>query len=99
MLQMQHFMEHDVFDHKPWNPGMIENAADHDGVVRWVIVAETVAGVSAAPGELWTPHQPVEEAAVSGFEEFFPMGVVGGGGGGFLSSAGVAGQGGPWCGG
>ena len=77
---MEHLVEHDVLDDEPRHARVIEDAADYDGVVGGVVVAEAVAGVGAAPGELWTSHQAVEETAVQVFEDFVEMVVVSGSG-------------------
>jgi hypothetical protein len=43
MLEVEHLVIHDVFDGETGNPGMIEDAAHHDGIVRGIIVAEAIA--------------------------------------------------------
>src|SRR5258708_2405258 len=68
MLQMQHLVKHDVFDDEARHAGMIKDTADHDRVVRGIVVAEAIPGMVAAPGELWTAHQAMEEPAVQVFE-------------------------------
>src|SRR6266404_9357245 len=64
VLQMQHLVEENVFDGVARHARMVEDAADHNSVVRWIVVAETAAGMVPAPGELRAAHEPVEEAAV-----------------------------------
>src|SRR6266404_7447218 len=90
MLQVEHFVKHNVLNHKARHARMVEDAADHDGVVGGVVVAEAVAGVVAAPGELGATHQAVEEAAVQVFKDFFQMILMTGGGLDLLSSADLA---------
>ena len=80
-------MEEDVFDYVAGDSGMVEDSADDDGVVGGVVVAEAVAGVVAAPGELGASHESAEEAAVQVFENFFEMIVVAAGGVDVLASA------------
>src|SRR5208282_3646025 len=77
-------------DRIPRHARMVEDAADDDGVVRRVVVAETAAGVVPAPGKLRTPHESVEEAAVEVVEDFFQMVVVAAGGVDVLASAHLA---------
>ena len=45
MLQVQHLVEEDVFDGVARDARVVEDAADDDGVVRGVVVAEAAAGV------------------------------------------------------
>ena len=54
MLEVQHLVIDDVFDDRPRNGGVVENTAQHDGVVGWIIVAEAIAGLVCAPGQAWT---------------------------------------------
>jgi hypothetical protein len=90
VLQMQHLVEEDVFDGVARHTRMVEDAADDDGIVRRVVVAEAAAGVVPAPGELRAAHEPVEEAAVEVFENFFQMVVMAAGGADVLASAHLA---------
>src|SRR6266446_8001328 len=90
VLQMQHLVEENVFDGVARHARMVEDAADDDGVVRWVVVAETAAGVVPAPGKLRAPHEPVEEATVEIVEDFFQMVVMAAGGADMLASAHLA---------
>src|SRR6266481_5203053 len=69
---------------------MVEDAADDDGIVRRIIVAEAAAGVVPAPGELRAAHESVEETAVEIFENFFQMVVVAAGGADMFASAHLA---------
>ena len=90
MLQVQYFVEDDVLDDVARDAGMVEYSADDDGVVGRVVVAEAVAGVVAAPGELRASHESVEEAAVEVVENFFEMIMVAAGGVDVLASANLA---------
>ena len=73
---MQHLVKQDVFDGVAWDPWVVEDAADDDGVVGGVVVAEAAAGVVLAPGDLRASHESVEEAAVEVVEDFFQMVMV-----------------------
>src|SRR5882762_5483498 len=90
VLQVQHLMEQDVFDCVARHARMVEDAADHDGIVRRIVVAKAAAGVVPAPGELRASHESVEEAAVEVVENFFQMVVVAAGGADMLASAHLA---------
>ncbi len=73
---MQHLVKQNVFDRITRHAGMVEDAADYDGIVRGIVVSETAAGVVLAPGKLRTTHEPVEKAAIEVVEDFFQMIVV-----------------------
>jgi len=66
---------------------MVEDAADDDGIVGGVVVAEAAAGLVLAPGELRAPHESMEEAAVEIVEDFFQMIVMAAGRADVLASA------------
>jgi len=89
---VQHLVVEDVFDGVAWDARMIEDAADDDGVVRGIIVAETAAGVVLTPGELGAAEESVEEAAVEVVEDFFEMVMMSAGGADVLASAHLADQ-------
>ena len=80
-------MKEDVFDRVARHARMVEDAADDDGIVGWVVVAEAAAGVVPAPGELRPSHESVEKAAVEVVENFFQMVVMAAGGADMLASA------------
>src|ERR1700722_9170371 len=84
---MQHLVEQDVFDGIARHPWVVEDAADDDGVVRGVVVAEAAPGVVLAPGELRASHEPVEEATVKVLENFLKMVVMATGGVDVFASA------------
>ena len=83
-------MKEDVFDRVARHARMVEDAADDDGIVGWVVVAEAAAGVVPAPGELRPSHESVEKAAVEVVENFFQMVVMAAGGADMLASAHLA---------
>src|SRR4051794_5965234 len=59
MLQMQHLVIDDVLHRITWHIGAVEKAADHDGVVSGIVVAEVAAGVVRAPGKTGAAQKPV----------------------------------------
>src|SRR5579872_4852647 len=64
MTQVQHLVVEEILDGAAGRFRAIEDPADHDGVVGRVIVAQTAAGVVAAPGELRSGHEAVEKSGV-----------------------------------
>ena len=80
VFQMQHFMKEDVLDSIAWHARAVEDAADDDGVMRGIVMAEAGAGVVAAPGELWTSHESVKETAVEVVEDLLQMVLMAAGG-------------------
>src|SRR5438874_11013141 len=64
MLQVKHFVIDDVLHRILRNPGVVENPAYHNRVVRGIVMSKAVAGVVSAPGHLWTREQSVEVARV-----------------------------------
>jgi hypothetical protein len=90
VLQVQHLVKQNVFDRVARHARAVEDAADDDGVVGGIVVAEAAAGVVTAPGKLRASHESVEEAAVEIVEYFFQMVVVAAGGADMLASAHLA---------
>src|ERR1700679_1448944 len=84
---MQHLVKQDVFDGVAGHTRMVKNAADHDGVVGGIVMAETAAGVVSAPGQLWTTHQAVKEAPIEVVKNLFQMIGMAAGGADVLASA------------
>ena len=64
MPQVQHLMIDEVLDGKGRDARGIEDAADDDGVVRGIIVAQAAESFAAAPGHLRSSHKAVEEAEI-----------------------------------
>src|SRR5436305_8442287 len=64
MPQMKHLMIDKILNGIERNAGGIENAADDDGVVRRIIVAEAAQGLVAAPGHLRSSHEAMEKAEI-----------------------------------
>ena len=87
VLQMEHFVEEDVFHCVARHARVVEDAADDDGVVGGIVVAEAAPGVVLAPGELRAAHESVKEAAVEVVEDFLQMVVMAAGGADVLASA------------
>ena len=64
MTQMQHLVIDEIFDGIEGNASGIENAANDDGVMRGIIVAQAAESLVAAPCHLGSGHQAVEEAEI-----------------------------------
>ena len=77
---MQHLVKQDVLDDVARDSGMVEDAADDNRVVGGIIVAQAIAGVVAAPGELGASHQAVEEAVIEVLEKLVEIEIVSTGG-------------------
>ena len=90
VLQMQHLVKQNVFDGVARHARMVEDTADHDGVVGRVVMPKAAAGMAPAPGKLRSSHESVEEAAVEVVEKFFQMVVMAAGGADMLASAHLA---------
>jgi hypothetical protein len=76
MLEVQHLVVEKILDGAARSIGAVEDAADHDGVVRGVVVAEHAAGVVGAPGEDRAPEKAVEEARIERVEDLVEVEVV-----------------------
>ena len=64
MPQVQHLMIDEIFDGKRRDTRGIENAADDDGIVRGIIVAQAAESLVAAPGHLRPSHQAMKETEI-----------------------------------
>ena len=87
---MQHLVVDDVLDDVARHARVVEDPADDDGVVGGVVVAEAIAGMVAAPGELGSSHEAMEKAMVEVVEKFFEMIVMSASGANVLASAKLA---------
>src|SRR5262252_3442025 len=64
VLQVEHLVVDDVVQNIARDGGMIEDSADDDGVVCWVVVAEYATGFRLAPTHSRTRHQAIKETGV-----------------------------------
>ena len=69
MLQVEHFVVDDVFQHIGRHRRMVEDAADDNGVVRGIVVAENAAGLGLAPTHAGAGEQAVKESSVQVLED------------------------------
>ncbi len=90
VFEVEHLVVEEVLDGAAWGIGAIEDAADDDGVMGGVVVAEHAAGVVGAPGERGAAEEAVEETGVEGLEDFVEIVVVAGGRRDALAAAGLA---------
>jgi hypothetical protein len=90
MFEVKHLVVEEVLNGAARGVGTIEDAADDDGVVCGVVVAEHATGVVGAPGECGAAEEAVEETGVEGLEDFVEIVVVAGGRGDAFAAAGLA---------
>src|SRR6185437_7879566 len=76
MAQVQHFVIEHVLEHELRHAGRIEDAADQDGVVGGIVVAEVAAGDGRGPAEVGASHPALEEAQVEVVKEGFEVVVA-----------------------
>src|SRR4051812_13105399 len=69
MLQVQHLVVDDVFENITRHARMIEDTADHDGVMGGFVVAKNPPRFVLAPTHPRTSHEPVKEPRVEVFED------------------------------
>ena len=90
VLEVQHLVKEQVFDGVTGAGGAVEDAADDDGVVGGVVMAERALGHVLAPGELGAAKETAEEAEVEGIEYLFEVIVAAFGPDIALAAAGAA---------
>src|SRR5579864_5667513 len=73
MTQVQHLVIHEIFDGVARDTRTIKDAADDNGVVSWIVVAQVIAGMAAAPRHLRTGHQAMKEPEVQVVEDLFQI--------------------------
>ena len=69
MLQVQHLVVNDVLDGVAGNQELVEDAADHDRIVRRIVMPEDAARLGRAPTHARTAQQSMKEAAVQILED------------------------------
>jgi hypothetical protein len=90
VLEVKHLVVEEVFDGATGCVGAVEDAADDDGVVRGVVVAEHAACVVGGPGQCGAAEEAVEETRVEGLEDLVEIVVVADGGGEAFATASLA---------
>ena len=90
VLEVKHLVVEEIFEGVAGAGGTVEDAADHDGVVGGVVVAEGALGQVLAPGELRAAEEAREEADVEGVEDLIEVVVAALGAKVALAAAGVA---------
>src|SRR5207244_10259510 len=71
--QMKHLVVDEVFNRIAGNTRTIKYAADHDGVVRRIIMSQALARVIGAPGHLRTRHESIKEPGIEIIENGFQV--------------------------
>lgn len=87
---VEHFVKHDVLHGEAGGIGAVEKAAEDDGLVGRVPVAEVGSGGGAAPGEGNSGDRAVEVAGVNVVEELLEVVVIAGGAAGVFAAVGLA---------
>jgi len=64
MSQVQHLMIDKILNRIKRYARRVKNAADDDGVMCGIIMAQASQGLVAAPGHLRSSHEAVEEAKI-----------------------------------
>jgi hypothetical protein len=90
VLEVEHLVVEEVLDCAARGVGTVEDAADDDGVVSCIVVAEHATGVVGAPGEGGAAEEPVEETGVERLEDLIEVVVVANGGEDALAPTGLA---------
>ena len=73
VLEVEHLVVEEVLDGAAGGVGTVEDAADDDGVVGSVVVAEGTLGVMLAPCEVGAAEQSAEEAHVERVEDLIEI--------------------------
>ena len=66
-------MEHDIFERQRRGGGAVEDAADDNGVVGRIEVAQQAAGELPAPAEQGTAEQAIEVLTIQSLEELLEV--------------------------
>ena len=56
VVQVEHLVKHHIFQRQTWHIRMIENPADHDHVVRRIIVPQAGPRTHVTPAQSWPRH-------------------------------------------
>ncbi len=70
---MKHFVVDDVLHCGTGHSRMVKDAADHDGIVRRIVMPKSVSGAVTTPCQLRTSHKSVEESRVQIFKDNFQV--------------------------
>jgi len=73
VLEVKHLVVEQVFDGVAGTRGLVEDTADHDGVVGGVVVAQGALCQVLAPGQLGPAQQAPEEAGVERVEDLIQV--------------------------
>lgn len=90
MLEVQHLMIEQILDGAARSVRAVEDAADHDGIVGRVIVAQHAAGVVGAPREDGPAKKTVEETCIQRIEDLIQIKLMTYGSEDALTASGLA---------
>jgi len=68
VVDVEHFVENDVFDDEIRHVRRIERAADDDRVVRRIVVTKDPVGFACGPGQRWLFQRRVKISSVQPVE-------------------------------
>lgn len=89
MFEVQHLVIQQVFDGATRSVRSIEYAADDNGIVCGIVMAQHAAGLMRAPRESGTTEKAVEEAGVERLKHLIQIVMMTGGSEDALASAGL----------
>jgi hypothetical protein len=90
VLEVEHLVVEEVLNGAARGVGTVEDAADDDGVVSCVVVAEHATGVVGTPRKGGAAEEAVEETGVEGLEDLVEVVVVAERGEDALAATGLA---------
>jgi len=64
MLEVKHFVVNNIFHGEAGNLWMIEDAADHNGIMGGIVMAKSVPRTVTAPGHKRTSQQAMKEPGI-----------------------------------
>jgi len=90
VLEVEHLVVEEVLDGAARGVGTVEDAADDDGIVGGVVVAQHAACVVRTPRKGGAAEEAMEEAGIEGFEDLVEVVVMAYGGEDALAATGLA---------
>src|SRR5947208_17010223 len=76
ILQVEHFVEHDVLHRKRRQRLLVENPADDNRIMRRIEMSQHATRTAAAPPQLRPSHEAVEKAGIQPLENVVQVEVL-----------------------
>src|SRR5262249_40930278 len=73
VLQMKHLVIDKIFEYVSRDAGIVKDTADHDGIVRWIVMAKQAARIVRAPSHLRPSQQPMKITIIKFLEDRFQI--------------------------